>query len=82
MESAAPSPAVLGQFESEMAALKDLAEKLNDQNLPLDQLASLMEKALSQATRCEQLLSTEEGRVTAELRRHEATLNKLRVVRW
>lgn len=82
MESTSPAPAALGQFESEMAVLKDLAEKLNDQSLPLDQLAPLIERALSQATRCEQLLTTEEGRVTAELRQHEAMLNKLRVVRW
>lgn len=70
-----------GKFEKEMEALSALAEQLKNQSLPLEQLAPLVEKALAQASVCDQLLRDEEGRVAVVLKRHHEMLIRLRVGR-
>lgn len=70
-----------GKFEKEMGTLSALAEQLKNQSLPLEQLAPLVERALAQASVCDQLLRNEEGRVAVVLKQHHELLNRLRVGR-
>lgn len=73
--------AAAGKFEKEMVTLSALAERLKDQSIPLEQLAPLVEEALTQAAVCDQLLRNEEGQVAAVLKKHHEMLNRLRVGR-
>ncbi len=65
-----------------MEKLTGMTEQLKDPDLPLEQLAPLVEQALAQAAACEKLLGEADDKVSAEIRRYGDMLARLRLERY